>query len=147
MNRNPNTDRITGRVQLIRTDAGMWVNADLSTEVNSNCSRCAKQYNQPVDLLIDEEAISNPQGTVKNQDQLQIDDKHILDLTEAIRQYCTLSIPMKPICSENCKGLCLTCSCDLNVNSCQCDQYLEGSQWAKLAGIAEYINASGNEAN
>jgi len=38
-----------------------------------------------------------------------IDEHHILDLTEAIRQYIVTAMPMKPLCKTECAGLCDTC--------------------------------------
>jgi uncharacterized protein len=38
-----------------------------------------------------------------------IDRNNILDLEEAVRQYSTLAIPMKPLCREDCPGLCPVC--------------------------------------
>jgi len=37
-------------------------------------------------------------------DSFMIDEHHILDLTEAIRQYTLLNLPMKPLCRPDCNG-------------------------------------------
>jgi len=140
-------EKIIGNIQLIRTDSGVWVSANLCSKVPSTCSRCAEEYNQSINLHIDEEALSVSPGVVKGQDQLLIDDKHTLDLTDAVRQYCALNMPMKPMCSDDCKGLCMTCSVNLNMNSCQCVRSEKDNRWDQLERIAVYINESGNEAN
>ena len=49
-----------------------------------------------------------------------IDKHNILDLTEAIRQYALLAIPMKPLCRRDCAGLCPSCGSNLNQASCNC---------------------------
>ncbi len=49
-----------------------------------------------------------------------IDEHHILDTSEMIRQYCLLAIPMKPLCRVDCAGLCPDCGANLNENKCQC---------------------------
>src|SRR5579884_814806 len=49
-----------------------------------------------------------------------IDEHHQLDLTEAIRQNILVSLPMVPICGEDCAGLCPQCGKDLNSGLCEC---------------------------
>ncbi len=42
------------------------------------------------------------------------------DLDEMIGHEILLSLPMKPLCSQNCKGLCPTCGENLNEGPCSC---------------------------
>ena len=61
-----------------------------------------------------------------------IDEHHILDLTEAIRQYRVMALPMKPLCREECAGLCPTCGKNLNTGPCDCPANEIDPRWAKL---------------
>ena len=61
-----------------------------------------------------------------------IDDHHILDVSEAVRQYALTAIPLKALCSVNCAGLCQTCGKNLNEGPCQCPPRQMDSRWAKL---------------
>ena len=46
-----------------------------------------------------------------------------IDLDPDIRDYIMLDYPLKPLCKENCKGLCPRCGANLNdVTKCDCDQ-------------------------
>ena len=45
-----------------------------------------------------------------------------VDLGEDIRQEIILGIPDKILCSDGCKGLCLSCGVNLNTESCECDK-------------------------
>jgi len=49
-----------------------------------------------------------------------IDEHHILDMSEMIRQYNLLAMPMKPLCRVDCGGLCPECGANLNENKCHC---------------------------
>jgi uncharacterized protein len=44
----------------------------------------------------------------------------IIDLDEDIRQEIILDYPLKPLCSQNCKGLCPKCGKNLNEGGCSC---------------------------
>ena len=66
-----------------------------------------------------------------------IDDHHILDLTEAVRQYILLATPMKPLCRKDCAGLCPTCGCNLNQVSCNCPPSPADSRWSELKKLLQ----------
>jgi uncharacterized protein len=45
-----------------------------------------------------------------------------IDLDPDIRDYIMLDYPLKPLCKEDCKGLCPRCGANLNdVTKCDCD--------------------------
>ena len=43
-----------------------------------------------------------------------------LDVTTEVRDAIMLSMPMKRLCGEDCKGICAGCGANLNVESCRC---------------------------
>jgi uncharacterized protein len=45
-----------------------------------------------------------------------------IDFTQEIAEQILLAIPFKPLCSEDCRGLCPTCGAELNVAECACGQ-------------------------
>jgi uncharacterized protein len=48
------------------------------------------------------------------------DDK--IDLGEVVREQLYLALPMKPLCLEDCKGLCPVCGVNRNRETCSCQQ-------------------------
>jgi len=118
---------VEGKVSLVRTDRGILAKATLHTEVEVTCSRCLSLFDCPLTLNIEEEyfpSIDVVSGTSLSLPEepgcFTIDERHVLDLTEAIRQYALLAIPMKPLCGEDCAGLCPTCGYNLNQGPCGC---------------------------
>lgn len=61
-----------------------------------------------------------------------IDEYHLLDLTEALRQYTIVAVPMKPLCKADCAGICPTCGTNLNESTCDCDKSLKDGRWGPL---------------
>jgi uncharacterized protein len=43
-----------------------------------------------------------------------------IDLNELLREQFYLALPMKPLCREECRGLCPQCGTNLNTGSCDC---------------------------
>ncbi|MBI4302793.1 MAG: DUF177 domain-containing protein [Chloroflexi bacterium] len=118
---------VWGEVTLTRTDRGILVQGTLHTEVELTCSRCLCFFNCQLTLRIEDvyyptinvltgASLSSPEEP----GSLTIDENNILDLSEAIRQYALLATPMKPLCRDDCEGLCPTCGCNLNQESCKC---------------------------
>ena len=118
---------VQGKLKLMRTSQGILARATLRTEVRVTCSRCLTSFGYPLTLNIEEEYL--PTVDIVSSVQLPmpeepgcftIDEHHVLDLTEAIRQYALLAIPMKPLCREDCAGLCPNCGHNLNQGACDC---------------------------
>lgn len=146
------TMTLQGSVSLLRTDRGIWVSAELETQARCECSRCLTDYEQPVAMKVEEEffpLIDPVSGAVVDvphavEDSFRIDNNHILNLDEAVREYFALSIPMKPVCGANCVGLCPTCGVNLNLAGCGCDNEARDPRWGPLLDAVEAGNVSVN---
>ena len=130
---------VEGKVSLVRTDRGILVKATLHTEVEVTCSRCLSLFSCPLALNIEEEyfpvtdVVSGISVSLPEEPGcFTIDEHHELDLTEAIRQYVLLAVPMKPICREDCAGLCPACGHNINQGPCGCLPQETNSGWSKL---------------
>ena len=130
---------IRGEVQLLRTDRSILVAGRLKTTVREVCSRCLDGFDYPLVLDIEEEYFltKDPSSGVAFDPPTEpcgfiIDENHILDLNEAVRQYTLLARPMKPVCREDCAGLCPQCGRNLNYETCECASLRSDSAWAPL---------------
>lgn len=47
---------------------------------------------------------------------------NIINLEEPIAMNILLNLPMKVLCSKNCKGLCIKCGHNLNSSECRCER-------------------------
>src|SRR4030067_53970 len=45
-----------------------------------------------------------------------------LDLSDLVKEQIILNLPMKPLCNDSCKGICLQCGTDLNSFNCSCSE-------------------------
>jgi uncharacterized protein len=145
---------IKGSVLLTRTNRGILVQGKLFTNVPAECSRCLNLYECPLIINIEEEyfpIIDVNSGTAlevpDEPDSFRIDDHHILDLSEVIRQNALLAIPMKPLCREDCPGLCPKCGKDLTKGQCKCNLIEIDPRWSKLVepGSAGKIKIEKNQ--
>jgi uncharacterized protein len=135
--------KVEGKVKLTRTNRGILVQGTLHTRIPVECSRCLKIFDYPLTIKLEEEYFpvidisSGAQLEIPDEPgSFKIDEHHILDLSEAIRQNALLAIPMKPLCREECAGLCQTCGKDLNEGQCDCNKAEMDPRWSKLANLA-----------
>ena len=139
---------INGNVKLIKTDKEIFVSGNLHTEVVLPCTRCIKDVNVPIDLEIEETfspTIDVSTGVQVQQDEdadeaTLINEQHILDLAEVIRQALHLNEPAQVLCQESCQGLCQQCGTDLNIEDCGCTDDNIDHRWAGLLDIKEDVN-------
>lgn len=119
---------VQGDVNLIRTDKGILVRGVLEGQSHLMCSRCLTSFEQPLKFTIEEEffpSVDVSRGVSlplpEDSTVFMIDKHHMLDLSEAVRQYALMNLPMKPLCRTDCGGLCPGCGANLNQEACRCE--------------------------
>jgi uncharacterized protein len=103
---------VEGKVKVTRISQGVLVQCKLTAEVKLICSRCLDAFLCPISFTAEEEflPISDASGDLapsapEQSEEFTIDNKNILDLSELIRQYTLLNLPMKPLCRPDCAGM------------------------------------------
>ena len=104
------TEKTEGYTELVLT-----VVADISTE----CARCL----EPVREKLTYSKVYGLTSTKVSEDSEEYisTEAGILDIAEVARTLFLLSIPMRFLCREDCKGLCSSCGRNLNCSECSCD--------------------------
>jgi uncharacterized protein len=138
------SERVQGAVELLRTKDGILVRAHMKLVEPETCSRCLKPLEETLSIDFEEEfqattdvRSGQPLKEAPDPDAFTIDENHMLDLTEAVRQYREASAEMQPLCRPDCRGLCPRCGRDLNTGDCDCDKGVVDSRWAGLAALLD----------
>ena len=94
--------------------------------VIGHCARCIEEYSFELDkdfsfVLVPRPDVVPGKGEVP-EDEVDIGyyDADLVDLTPVVREQIILALPTRPLCSEQCKGLCPQCGGNLNTNPCSC---------------------------
>ena len=130
------------------TNAGrlIIVRGKLATVVELECGRCLDEFITPVKMTVEEQfPIVDPHAvTPEHTEEIEEDEvdeslflDNVFDLSEYIRQAVLVEVPIRPLCREDCKGLCPTCGMDLNEGACGCPVETEDSPFAALKVILE----------
>lgn len=99
------------------------------------CARCLTEFENTSEVKF--EAIVG-----KNQEEDDESDEIKLavvdgcvNLNETIKQMIYLSMPMKAICSKDCKGICPNCGVNLNIEKCKCENNITDPRFDKLKNL------------
>jgi uncharacterized protein len=124
------------------------VRGKLKAGITARCHRCL----QPFDLDIsrnfrvtylepDAERFAREEVELRDSElEVSYMDGTYLPLHEMIREQIYLSLPMKFLCSADCKGLCPNCGANLNEVECDCDRDQMDPRWASLKAIVNEPN-------
>ncbi|MBQ9950066.1 MAG: DUF177 domain-containing protein [Clostridia bacterium] len=102
-------------------EGGVNMAGKISAVFREECSRCGREFLRPFECEFSEffvrvrsdiDIVSEDTGFTFTED--------VLDLSDLINETVMLNYPMTSLCSENCKGLCPVCGCDLNTDECTC---------------------------
>ncbi len=118
---------LTGNVHLERHDDSILLRGRLRGELHFTCSRCLDPFTWPLesnfDLLLMVGSAPAPAQEMEL-DAEELDEEYVqgdeLDLNVLLREQILLALPLKPLCREDCRGLCRQCGANLNRESCAC---------------------------
>ncbi len=120
---------------------GILVKAKLNTRWHGECVRCLGEASGEIDVSVIElfEQGADPEGETYHF------DGDVIDMAEMIRDNVVLELPIAPLCSVNCKGLCQYCGADLNLGRCECDMAPKDPRWQTLETLRhEGSESAGN---
>ena len=119
-------DQVRGFIHLLRHgDNDVYVKADVSTKIEMQCGKCLEMFTSDIAATFEVQFTPNS-GTEKEQTE-DIDegeryyDGETFDISEDTRRALVIQIPVWPLCSQMCEGLCQNCGANLNDEICSCE--------------------------
>ena len=111
----------------------------VATELELPCSRCLEPFRLPVNAPFD--LLYLPTAQTSTETEREVDDEDLetsyyendaIDLNQLLREQFYLALPMKPLCQDECRGLCPQCGTNLNTGACDCAPVWEDPRLAPL---------------
>jgi uncharacterized protein len=112
---------------------------NVTTELELACGRCLEPFRLLVDQAFDLQYL--PQTEASTEAETEVADGDLetsyyrdeqIDLNELLREQFYLALPMKPLCREDCRGMCAHCGTNLNTGTCDCEPAWEDPRLAPL---------------
>ena len=124
----------------------LW--GDIRATLVLQCDRCLEKFEFPLSgrFKVDFELVKNCE-TVTTADEHYCSDSEMdtslvdrpeIDIFAVLAQQVRLSVPMKRLCSDNCRGICPQCGANLNIedDTCRC-QVASASPFKALSILKE----------
>jgi len=136
--------RISGEVAVRLTAerqsrGGVRVQGELGAEMELTCARCLEALSRPMTAHFNQYYQSNAHHSLTGEIALQEKDLEVgfftgdfIDVSDIVREQILLSLPMKPLCQEDCRGLCPACGRNRNRDGCRCGPVVSDPRLAPL---------------
>lgn len=114
------------KLHVQKSGAEVLIEGGLEAELELTCSRCLKQFRKKTSMPVD--LVYRPVEELEDESyELEPDEldtgfyrEDEIDLDAVVSEQLILSIPIKVLCDEGCKGICPSCGKDLNLEGCDC---------------------------
>jgi uncharacterized protein len=122
-----------GVVNISRTPQGLFLQADFSAETTLECVRCLTDFEHKLEWSFTELYAFDERSITES--ELILPEDGYIEMTELIREFALLEIPISPICKPDCQGLCFECGQNLNEKDCGHKPEANDSPFAKLKDL------------
>lgn len=106
-----------GLTRVGKTPQGIIVQGKFAGNVQSECVRCLTDFNLPLHTEFQELFAFNTRSTAES--ELILPEDGNINLEPLVREYLLVEMPIRPLCREDCKGLCPVCGENLNITTCE----------------------------
>jgi uncharacterized protein len=139
--------RVTADLLVQKTGEEFYCRGKVEAVVDLECARCLcpfeAQLENDVDFFVSPKGLhEDEEGTIEDDEDYAWLEGNSLqaDITDIVRQAIILAIDLKPLCEEQCEGLCPECGCNLNEEDCDCETERIDPRWEALKKLKEQNN-------
>ncbi len=134
----------SGVAELESLSGEIHVNGHVKANLETECAKCLEKAVIEVDSDFDLSYM--PEGLAAEGGEVEIGDieaevgfysGHGLALRDVIEEYLLLAVPMRPVCSDDCLGLCPVCGTNRNEQQCKCLPSVVDERWSGLKTIEQ----------
>lgn len=122
----------------VRRGSRVLFGARVESTVHLECSRCLEEFDLRLESGFDlvfhrEERAKLPEG-MDEEDFILLTDtsENRFDIFPRVRESILLELPIRFLCSDDCKGLCAACGANLNEGDCGCSKKRDDPRWDAL---------------
>lgn len=136
-----------------RMAENLYLEGDVAGAVGLECSRCLARYRhalrEPYRLILERAGTRSPAdpeaAEALGRDGICLGDEieagwfrgDEINLSAFFREVVSLALPVKPLCDEQCPGLCPQCGIELGKMKCDCREAKPDSPFAALAALRD----------
>jgi uncharacterized protein len=127
---------VSARLRAEAVVEGILVTGPVIASANLECARCLARFASPLSLDICELFVAPGHDADDDAYRVSVDQ---IDLEPMLRDAAILALPLNPLCSPECRGLCARCGTDLNQGPCNCADDDIDPRWADLSALKDRL--------
>lgn len=140
--------KVRAHLLFFKSRTNVKLSIELTYRLRMTCSRCLEEFERDFD---EKSTYYLKQGQEEYREEKHLTDEDIftlyyaveeIDVTPLVREMVILSVPMKPLCREDCKGLCPVCGANLNYENCGHTQEKVDPRLLKLKELKDLLGKS-----
>ena len=108
---------LRGLIRISRTPQGVLSQGVFHTNIKAECVRCLDEFIQPLRVEFTELFSYHSHPTTDA--TMVIPEDGNVDFAPLVREFLILEVPIKLLCKEDCRGLCIECGENLNLTTCE----------------------------
>ncbi len=125
----------------------IWVQGTIDVTLELHCDRCAEPFEKSDFLTF--KYIFLPISFVPLHSHRIVEEEDFITsyfehdeikLHEILYEQILISLPLKKLCQEDCKGLCSVCGANLNKEPCTCEESEMDPRWMPLAQLLKKLS-------
>jgi len=139
-------DQVLFQFRLQKSGQLVEVDGRFDTKVTLSCGRCLQPYSTDLrsDFALTFTPFEECDTEVGEEDEVELETDELglvfykdetLDLQLPLQDQLIMALPISPLCSDECAGLCPECGCNLNKEKCNCEKKIFNNKFSALAGL------------
>lgn len=123
--------------KFFKAEKSLMLNATITYKYSEVCARCLEEFENNVTTNFSAIIVDEINEDYEAADIEILIKDGCIDLEDSIKQIVYLSMPMKALCKDDCKGICPKCGKNLNTGKCDCNDFVIDPRLEKLKTLLE----------
>lgn len=115
----------------------MVLEARASVKYVTECARCLKKLDGQCEIDFVRTVAISLEAEDGEDEYILVGENSTLSIDEALKEEMILSLPLRSLCKDDCKGLCPKCGCNKNDTECECVLTAPDPRWNVLKAFSE----------
>ena len=129
-----------GELSVGKIGRDVFIKGTFSAVANFSCSRCLEAFPHSLDISFQHtlRPLNKEVQKIREQELIPEDleygyyEEDVILLDQLIEEHLLFAVPMKPLCTETCRGLCSLCGINKNKDDCSCSKKEKDSPFDNL---------------